>query len=66
VIDVALLRVIRRWHLREGVLISEIAHRTQPSRDTIRECLADGTLQSACPKRNRPSKLDPYGEMLAS
>jgi transposase len=66
VIDVALLSVIRRWHLREGVSIREIARRTQLSRNTIRKYLADGTLQPSYPKRKSPSKLDPYSEMLAS
>ena len=65
-IDVALLSVIRRWHLREGVSIREIARRTQLSRNTVRKYLADGTLQPAYPKRKSPSKLDPYSEMLAS
>ena len=65
-IDVALLSVIRRWHLREGVSIREIARRTQLSRNTIRKYLADGTLQPSYPKRKSPSKLDPYSEMLAS
>ncbi len=65
-IDVALLSVIRRWHLREGVSIREIARRTQLSRNTIRKYLADGTLQPAYPKRKSPSKLDPYSAMLAS
>jgi hypothetical protein len=36
VIDVALLGVIRRRHLREGVSIREIARRAQLSRNTIR------------------------------
>jgi transposase len=66
VIDVALLSVIRRWNLREGVSIHEIARRTQLSRDTVRKYLADGTLQPAYLKRKSPSKLDPYSEMLAS
>ena len=65
-IDVALLSVIRRWHLREGVSIREIARRTQLSRNTIRKYLADGTLQPSYPKRKSPSKLDPYSDMLAS
>ena len=62
----ALLSVIRRWHLREGVSIREIARRTKLSRNTIRKYLANGTLQPAYPKRRSPSKLDPYSEMLAS
>ena len=41
-IDVALLSVIRRWHLREGVSIRAIARRTGLSRNTIRKYLANG------------------------
>jgi transposase len=66
VIDVALVSVIRRWHLREGISIREIARRTQLSRNTIRKYLADGTLEPKYPQRKSPSKLDPYAEALAS
>ena len=62
----ALLSVIRRWHLREGVSIREIARRTKLSRNTIREYLANGDLEPAYPKRRSPSKLDPHVEMLSS
>jgi transposase len=66
VIDVALLSVIRRWHLREGISIREIARRTKLSRNTIRKYLTSGTLEPVYPKRRSPSKLDPYAEMLSS
>ena len=65
-IDVALLSVIRRWHLREGLSIREIARRTDLSRNTVRKYLADGKLEPKYPKRHSPSKLDPYAETLAS
>ena len=65
-IDVALVSVIRRWHLREGVSIREIARRTQLSRNTIRKYLKDGQLEPRYPQRKSPSKLDPYAEVLAS
>ncbi|MDH3467710.1 MAG: IS21 family transposase [Gammaproteobacteria bacterium] len=65
-IDVALLSVIRRWHLREGLSIREIARRTKLSRNTIRKYLANGQLEPVYPKRKSPSKLDPYAEILAS
>ena len=65
-IDVALLSVIRRWHLREGVSIREIARRTQLSRNTIRKYLANGQLEPQYPQRKSPSKLDAYAEVLAS
>jgi transposase len=66
VIDVALLSVVRRWHLCEGVSIGEIARRTKRSRNTIRKYLMDGTLQPAYRKRKSPSKLDPCSDTLAS
>ena len=65
-LDVALLSVIRRWHLREGVSIREIARRTKLSRNTIRKHLANGELEPKYPKRKSPSKLDAYAEVLAS
>jgi transposase len=66
VIDVALLSVIRRWHLREGLSIREIARRTGLSRNTIRKYLANGTLEPGYPKRKSASKLDEYAEVLSS
>ena len=36
-INVALLSVIRRWHLREQVAIREIARRTGLSRNTVKK-----------------------------
>ena len=65
-IDVALLSVIRRWHLREGVSIREIARRTKLSRNTIRRYLAAGTLEPAYPTRKSASKLDAYAKVLSS
>ncbi len=65
-IDVALLSVIRRWHLREGVSIREIARRTKLSRNTIRKYLANGQLEPVYPKRKSPNKLDEYAEVLSS
>ena len=65
-IDVAILSVIRRWHLREGVSIREIARRTKLSRNTIRKYLSNGELEPAYPRRKSPSKLDDYAEVLGS
>ncbi len=50
-IDVAILSVIRRWHLREGVPIREIARRTKLSRNTIRKYLASGVVEPVYPLR---------------
>ncbi len=60
----ALVSVIRRWHLREGMPIREIARRTGLSRNTIRKYLADQNLEPSYPDRKSPSKLDDYEETL--
>ncbi len=65
-IDVAILSVIRRWHVREGVSIREISRRTKLSRNTIRKHLASGALEAVYPKRRSRSKVDGYAELLAS
>jgi len=66
VIDVDLLSVIRRWHLRDGRSIREITRRTGLSRNTIRKYLASGVVEPRYPKRKSPSKLDPYAKTLLS
>jgi transposase len=64
VIDVALLSVIRRWHLRDGLTIKEITRRTGLSRNTVRKYLRSGVTEPRYPKRLSPSKLDAYAETL--
>ena len=65
-IDVALLSVIRRWHLREGMAIREIARRTGLSRNTIRRYLRSGVIDPKYPERRSPSKLDEFATTLAA
>lgn len=60
----ALLSVIRRWHLREGLSVREIARHTHLSRNTIQKWLDSGETVPRYPKRKSPSKLDPYAEGL--
>ncbi len=62
----ALVSVIRRWHLREGMPIREIARRTGLSRNTVRKYLASQELEPAYPTRKSPSKLDSYEETLTN
>lgn len=62
----ALVSVIRRWHLREGMPIREIARRTGLSRNTVRKYLADQNPEPSYPTRKSPSKLDDYEETLTS
>jgi transposase len=66
VIDVALLSVIRRWHLRDGMAIREIARRTGLSRNTIRKYLSTGIVEPKYPDRHSPSKLDRFAPKLAA
>jgi len=62
---VALLSVIRRWHLRDQVSIREIARRTKLSRNTIAKYLASGEVSPRYPTRKSPSQLDPYAAELS-
>ena len=60
-----LLSVIRRWRLRDGISIREIAQRTGLSRNTIRKYLRAGTVEPKFQNPKRPSKLDPFAEKLS-
>jgi len=64
VIDVAILSVIRRWHLRDQMPIREIARRTGLSRNTVRKYLAGHIVEPQYPKRRSPSKLDAFALKL--
>ena len=61
----ALLSVIRRWHLREGIPIREIERRTGLSRNTIRKYLRGGVVEPKFKVPKRPSKLDRFAEKLS-
>ena len=61
----ALLSVIRRWHLRQQVPIREIERRTGLSRNTIRKYLRSDAVEPQFKLPDRPSKLDPFAEKLS-
>jgi len=44
VIDMAMLSIIRRWHLREQVSLRKIAERLGISRNTVRRYLRNHDL----------------------
>jgi transposase len=51
VIDLAFLSVIRRWRLRDGMAIREIARRTGLSRNTVRKYLDSGVIDTKYSER---------------
>ena len=63
-INVALLSVIRRWHLRDGMSIREISRRTGLSRNTVRKYLTNGVVEPKYPARTVANKLDAFASKL--
>jgi hypothetical protein len=64
VINVELLSVIRRWHLRDGLGIREISRRTGLSRNTVRKYLNGGVVEPKYPTRIVGTKLDGFAPKL--
>jgi hypothetical protein len=65
VIDVALLDIIRRWHLRDQVSLREIARRLGISRNTVRCYLHSEIVEPAYRDRRTPNALDQYAFKLS-
>ena len=61
----ALLNVIRRWHLRNRMPIQEIARRTRLSRNTTRKYVRSSVGEQRFRVPERSSKLDPFAEKLS-
>src|SRR5450830_1930081 len=66
VIDVALLGIIRRWHLRDQISLREIAKRLGISRNTVRRYLRSETIEPAYADRRSASALDVYAFKLSA
>ena len=64
-IDVALLGIIRRWHLRDQVPLREIAKRLGISRNTVRRYLRSEMTEPAYAERQSASAIDPYAFQLS-
>ena len=64
-IDVALLGIIRRWHLRDQVPLREIARRLGISRNTVRRYLRSETTEPSYAERRVTSGLDKYSVQLS-
>ncbi len=65
-IDVALLGIIRRWHLRDQISLREIAKRLGISRNTVRRYLRSETVEPAYADRRSASALDAYAFKLST
>ena len=64
-IDVALLGIIRRWHLRDQIPIREIARRLDISRNIVRHYLRSETTEPSYTERLSVSGLDKYSVQLS-
>ena len=66
VIDVALLGIIRRWHLHDQVPLREIARRLGISRNTVRRYIHAETIEPVYADRRPRSSLDKYTLKLSA
>jgi transcriptional regulator with XRE-family HTH domain len=65
VINVALLGIIRRWHLRDQIPLREIARRLGISRNTVRRYLRSETTEPSYAERRSTSGLNKYSVQLS-
>ena len=61
----ALLGIIRRWHLRDQVPLREIAKRLGISRNTVRRYLRSEITEPSYAERRASSALDKYSLQLS-
>ena len=64
-INVALLGIIRRWHIRDQIPLREIARRLGISRNTVRRYLRSETTEPTYAERRIASGLDKYSVQLS-
>ena len=65
-IDVVLLGIIRRWHIRDQVPLIEIARRLGISRNTVRRYLRTEITEPSYAERRSPSAIDKYAFQLSA
>jgi predicted transcriptional regulator len=63
---VALLGIIRRWHIRDQVPLREIARRLGISRNTVRRYLRSETIEPAYAERRSTRAIDKYAFQLSA
>lgn len=61
----ALLGIIRRWHIREHIPLREIARRLGICRNTVRRYLRSETIEPACAERRSTRAIDKYAFRLS-
>lgn len=62
----ALLGIIRRWHIRDQVSLKEIARRLGISRNTVRRYLRSETVESTYSERRSTRAIDKYAFQLSA
>jgi transcriptional regulator with XRE-family HTH domain len=63
---VALLGIIRRWHIRDQVPLREIARRLGISRNTVRRYLRSETVEPTYSERRSTRAIDKYAFQLSA
>ena len=62
----ALLGIIRRWHIREHIPLREISRRLGISRNTVRRYLRSETIEPAYAERRSSRAIDKYAFQLSA
>ena len=65
-IDVALVGIIRRWHIRGNIPLREISRRLSISRNTVRRYLRSETIEPAYAERCSTRAIDKYAFQLSA
>ncbi|MDB5989669.1 MAG: transposase [Herbaspirillum sp.] len=65
-IDVALIGLIRRWHIRDQLSLREISRRLGISRNTVRRYIRSETIEPVYADRKSVSALDKYAFKLST
>ena len=65
-IDVALIGLIRRWHIRDQLSLREISRRLGISRNTVRRYIRSDTIEPVYADRKSVSALDKYAFKLST
>ncbi|MDB5988702.1 MAG: transposase [Herbaspirillum sp.] len=62
----AIIGLIRRWHIRDQLSLREISRRLGISRNTVRRYIRSGTVEPVYADRQSSSSLDKYAFKLSA